>query len=73
MNDISNLRVKRQVINLRNCCIWLVDSVEMNLILYEDPVLLRIDCVDCQVVTDVVEHPAASKVRVYVFEKDYNF
>jgi len=24
--DISHLRVKRQVINLRNCCIWLVDS-----------------------------------------------
>jgi len=26
--DISRLRVKRQVINLRNCGIWLVDSVE---------------------------------------------
>jgi len=26
--DISSLRVKRQVINLRNCCIWFVDSFE---------------------------------------------
>jgi hypothetical protein len=48
----------------------LVDSVEINLILYEDPVLHRIDCVDCQVVTDVAEDPGASKVRVYVFEED---
>jgi hypothetical protein len=41
--------------------------------LYEDPVLHRSDRVDCQVVTDVAEDPAASKVRVYVFEEDYTF
>ena len=27
--DISSLRVKRQVINLRSCCIWLVESVDL--------------------------------------------
>jgi len=26
---VSRIRVKRQVINLRNCCIWVVDSFEM--------------------------------------------
>jgi len=32
--DISNLRVKRQAINLRNCCIWLVDSFKHTVIFW---------------------------------------